>query len=76
MKATLNEPGGVAFDQHGNVYIAAGQIKVYGANGDFKGQIDVPERPINLVFGGSDGRTLYILTHTSLYSIKTRSPGL
>jgi sugar lactone lactonase YvrE len=67
---------GVSQDRDGNVYIAAGQIKVFSPNGDLKGQIDVPERPINLMFGGADGRTLYILTHNSLYSVRTKTPGL
>jgi sugar lactone lactonase YvrE len=28
----------------------------------------VPERPLQLVFGGADGKTLFILTHHSLYA--------
>jgi sugar lactone lactonase YvrE len=72
------EQGGesVAQDKSGNVYLAAGQILVYGAAGNLKQRIDVPERPIDLVFGGPDGRTLYILTHRSLYAIRTNVPGL
>lgn len=64
------EQGGesVASDAAGNAYIAAGQIFVYKANGDLIGTIDVPERPINIVFGGKNGHTLFILTRTSLYS--------
>ena len=31
------------------------------------GEIDVPERPTSLAFGGKDGRTLFILARTSLY---------
>ena len=31
-------------------------------------RIDVPERPLQLVFGGADKRTLFILTHHSLYT--------
>ena len=72
------EQGGesVAQDKDGNVYLAAGQILVYGAAGNLKEKIDVPERPIDLVFGGPDGRTLYILTHRSLYAIRTNVSGL
>jgi sugar lactone lactonase YvrE len=66
----------VAQDQAGNVYLAAGQVEVFSPDGKRIGQIDVPERPIDLVFGGPDHRTLYILTHASLYSVRTRSPGL
>jgi sugar lactone lactonase YvrE len=30
------------------------------------GMIEVPERPTQLVFGGGDGKTLFIAAHTSL----------
>ena len=72
------EDGGqaVAQDANGNVYLAAEQVLVYGPNGNLIGRINIPERPIDLVFGGADRRTLYILTHTSLYSIQTKTPGL
>ncbi|HYK36764.1 glycosyl hydrolase family 28-related protein [Alloacidobacterium sp.] len=72
------ERGGesVTQDRGGNVYLAAGQVLVYSAKGELLGQIDVPERPIDVVFGGRDRKTLYILTHTSLYSVKTGVPGL
>jgi len=29
------------------------------------------ERPIQILFGGADGRTLFILTHHALYAVKT-----
>jgi sugar lactone lactonase YvrE/polygalacturonase len=70
------ERGGesVATDAQGNVYIAAGQIFVYNPAGEYLRTITVPERPINLVFGGKDGRTLYILARTSLYSAWPPAP--
>jgi hypothetical protein len=52
----------------GNVYVANGQVFIYGEDGKQKGRIDVPERPLQLIFGGADKRTLYILTHHSLYA--------
>lgn len=60
----------VAVDGTGLVYVANGQIFVYDAKGRQVGIIEVPERPLQLVFGGKDGRTLYILTHHSLYSTR------
>ncbi|WP_338760354.1 glycosyl hydrolase family 28-related protein [Massilia sp. METH4] len=56
-----------AVDGAGNVYVANGQVFVYGPDGRQTGRIDVPERPLQLIFGGADKRTLYILTHHSLY---------
>lgn len=68
------EEGGdsVAQDREGNIYLAAGQVLVYDRNGKQIGTIRVPERPIDLVFGGPGGRTLFILTHHSLYTIGIR----
>ena len=62
----------VAVDARGNVYVANGQIFVYNASGKEIGEIDVPERPIDLVFGGSDRLTLFILAHHALFSIRVR----
>lgn len=31
---------------------------------------NVPERPIDIAFGGQDRRTLFILTHHALYSAR------
>ena len=67
---------GVAQDEKGDGFLAAGQIFVYNPSGRLIDTIDVPERPINLVFGGKDGRTLFILTHNSLYSVQTKVKGL
>ncbi|HEX3985051.1 MAG TPA: glycosyl hydrolase family 28-related protein [Acidobacteriaceae bacterium] len=72
------EEGGdaVAQDRDGNVYLAAGQVLVYRRDGKLLGRIDVPERPIDLIFGGADRRTLYILTHDSIYAVETQIAGL
>jgi sugar lactone lactonase YvrE len=65
------ERGGesVASDSTGRVYVANGQIFVYAANGDAVGRIDVPGRPLQIVFGGPNRETLFILTHHALYSV-------
>jgi sugar lactone lactonase YvrE len=63
---------GVAVDAHGNVYIAAGRIYVYSPDGKQIDIIDVPERPTQLVFGGKDGKTLFICARTSLYSMRVK----
>ena len=66
----------LAQDRDGNVYLAAGQVFVYNPAGKLVDTIDVPQRPIDLVFGGKDHRTLFILTHSSLYAVRTRVAGL
>ena len=69
--AVFAERGGesVATDASGRVYVANGQVFVYAANGEEVGRIDVPERPLQIVFGGADHQTLFILTHHALYSV-------
>jgi len=64
------ERGGesVAVDSAGNVYVANGQVIVYDPSGRQIDEIDVPERPIDLVFGGEDLKTLFILAHHALFA--------
>jgi sugar lactone lactonase YvrE len=72
------EQGGesVTQDAEGNVYIAAGQIYVYNPSGKLIDVIEVPDRPIDLVFGGKEGNTLFILARSSLYAVETRAKGI
>jgi len=65
----------VAVAPDGKVYIAAGQIYVYRPDGTPAGEIDVPERPTSIVFGGKDARTLFILARTSLYAAPALDDG-
>lgn len=68
----LAERGGesAVLDAAGNLYVANGQIFVYGPDGRPIERIDVPDRPLQLLFGGAQGRTLFILTHHALYSVE------
>ncbi|MDB5456308.1 MAG: SMP-30/Gluconolaconase/LRE domain protein, partial [Caulobacter sp.] len=71
LKAFASRGGeGVAVDPAGRVYVANGQVFVYDAAGAELGQIEVPERPLQLILGGPDRHTLFILTHHSLYAVR------
>jgi hypothetical protein len=59
----------VARDAAGNLYVANGQVFVYTPDGKLLRRIDVPERPLQLLIGGPDQRTLYILAHHALYGM-------
>lgn len=71
------ERGGtsVVSDAAGNLYIASGQVFIYDGAGQQIGVLEVPERPSSLAFGGPDGKTLFIGARSSLYAIRTVSPG-
>ena len=73
LKQLANRGGeSAALDHAGNLYVANGQVFVYGPNGKEIGRIDVPERPLQLIFGGADKRTLFILTHHALYAAQVK----
>ena len=62
-------------DAQGNVYIAAGQIRVFNPDGEQIDTIEVPQRPTCLVFGGEDRKTLFITARSSLYGVRTHAAG-
>ncbi len=62
-----------AVDGQGNVYVAAGQILVFDPSGERIDTIEVPQRPICLVFGGKDRNTLFITARSSLYGVKIKT---
>ena len=62
----------VAVDGKGNVYVANGEIFVYSPEGKEIAQVDVPERPLQLIFGGADRKTLFVLTHHALFAVQVR----
>jgi hypothetical protein len=70
LKVFANRGGeSVAVDGQGQVFVANGQIFKYAADGQPAGRIDLPERPLQLIFGGPDRRTLFALTHHTLYAV-------
>jgi sugar lactone lactonase YvrE len=66
----------VVTDADGNVYIADGNVSIYNKKGKQTGALETPERASSLAFGGPDKRTLFIGARSSLYSIRTRTPGI
>jgi polygalacturonase len=65
----------VTRDSAGNVYVANGQVFAYDASGKEIGRIDVPERPLQILFGGADRHTLFILAHHALYAVHMKNAG-
>lgn len=66
---------GMTMDEQGNVYLTNSNVKVYSPKGEKLLEIDVPERPANVCFGGPDRKTLYITARTGFYAIKMNVAG-
>jgi sugar lactone lactonase YvrE len=64
---------GVAVDADGSVYLAAGDVLVYDESGSLIETIRVPARPTQVVFGGADGRTLFLPARDALYAVRIRA---
>jgi gluconolactonase len=63
-------PDGLRVDEHGNVWTSAHDgVHILDPDGNELGRISVPERTANLVFGGSEGRRVFITASSSLYAI-------
>jgi gluconolactonase len=56
--------------------IRTGNVLVYDEAGRLLGKILLPERALNVGFGGPDWKTLYITATTSVYRVKTRYGGI
>lgn len=66
---------GMTLDSRGNVYLTTSVVAVYTPDGEKIVEIQPPERPANVTFGGKDRRTLFITARTSLYAIRMSVKG-
>lgn len=70
-------PDGMKVDVEGSIYCTGpGALWVYQPNGELVGTIIGPQRPANVAFGGPDRKTLYLTSRTSVYTLRTKVPGI
>lgn len=71
-----NGSDGMTIDNRGNVYLTMGKVWVYSPSGELIREIEVPESPSNVCFGGKKRNTLFITARTSVYTLKMNVKGV
>jgi gluconolactonase len=66
----------MTIDRKGNIYLTYGKVHIYSKSGQKIGEIELPEGPSNLCFGGKHRKTLFITARTSVYTLKMRVKGV
>lgn len=70
-------PDGMKVDAAGRVFCTGTTgVWVFAPDGQRIGIIETPEICANVAFGGPDLRTLMLTASTSIYTLRTRTPGL
>jgi gluconolactonase len=60
---------GMTIDNKGNVYLTSGKVWIYSPKGELVQEIEVPENPSNVCFGGKKRNILFITARTSVYTL-------
>jgi gluconolactonase len=75
-KGKSSSADGMAIDTDGNIYVATYYgVQLFNAKGEFVGMINLPSFPVSLCFGDADLKTLYIVSYSKVYKIKTNKKG-
>lgn len=75
-KARSSSADGMAIDKMGNIYVATYYgVQIFNSEGQFVGMINLPSFPVSLCFGDDDMKTLYIVSYTKVYKIRTNMEG-
>jgi gluconolactonase len=67
---------GMTIDQDGNVYLCFGKVLVFDSQGKKIGEIELPEAPTNICFGGKKRNILFVTARTSVFTLKMRVKGV
>lgn len=67
---------GMAIDKEGNIYVATyNGVQIFNHEGNYVGMINLPSFPVSLCFGDDDMKTLYIVSYSKVYKIRTNKEG-
>jgi sugar lactone lactonase YvrE len=68
-------PDGMKLDREGRLYVCAGTVQVFAADGAPLGVIDCPQSPANCTWG-EDGSTFFITARTAVYATRIEAVGI
>ncbi|HZB14925.1 MAG TPA: SMP-30/gluconolactonase/LRE family protein [Chryseolinea sp.] len=75
-KGRSSSADGMAIDTQGNLYVATYYgVQIFNSKGNFVGMINLPSFPVSLCFGDTDMKTLYIVSYSKVYKIRTNMEG-
>ena len=75
-KGRSSSADGMAIDKMGNIYVATYYgVQIFSAKGEYMGMINLPSFPVSVCFGDKDMKTLYIVSYTRVYRIRTNMEG-
>jgi len=75
-KARSSSADGMAIDKMGNLYVCTYYgVQIFNNKGTFVGMINLPSFPVSLCFGDADMRTLYIVSYSKVFRIRTNMQG-
>ena len=75
-KGKSSSADGMAIDKVGNIYVATySGVQIFNNKGEFVGMINLPSFPVSLCFGDKDMKTLYIVSYSKVFKIRTNMEG-
>lgn len=75
-KGRSSSADGMAIDKKGNIYVATYYgVQIFNSKGEFIGMINLPSFPVSLCFGDNDMKTLYIVSYSKVFRIRTNMEG-
>jgi len=75
-KGRSSSADGMAIDKQGNIYVGTYMgVQIFNNKGEFVGMINLPSFPVSLCFGDVDMKTLYIVSYSKVFKIRTNMEG-
>ncbi|MDD2298125.1 MAG: SMP-30/gluconolactonase/LRE family protein [Fermentimonas sp.] len=67
---------GMTIDDKGNIYLTMGKLWIYSPEGKLIQEIEFPESPSNVCFGGINRDILFVTARSSVYTLKMNVKGV